>query len=400
MKKDRLYIFFIVLLFGLFLLVKLTERQPLNWRLTLDYTSQDPYGTAALYSLLPGIFSTVEVEEKTVYEVKASVKPTDNILLIAEKFDPGLEDIKTLLALADAGSTVFIAAENFSKKLQDTLHFRVYYDFFNYSTFRESDSLYLTFNTALASQSLTKADTTPTDDVRYYFRTINQNNYISRYAPDSARVVTVNENRNINTIRMPFGKGQIFINTTPAIFTNIYLVGNNQPFISALLSVMPANKLIWFERYQIGHRELQTPLRYILTTEPLRWAYYLCMGALLAFIIFEVRRKQRAIPIIKPLVNQSLAFAGTISTLYFQRGDHKNIAEKRIHYFYDYVRTHFYLTGNEPDFIEKLSLKSAKPLVQIESLVNTIVACQQARSMSTAQLSDMNKKIEAFYTKP
>jgi hypothetical protein len=160
---------------------------------------------------------------------------------------------------------------------------------------------------------------------------------------------------------------------------------------------MPNSRLVWFESYQVGHRELSTPLRYILTTEPLAWAYYLCLFSCLVFIVFEARRKQRAIPIIKPLANASLEFAGTIGTLYYQRGDHKNIAEKRIHFFYDYVRTHFFLTGHEIDFVEKLSLKSLKPLVQVEALVNSIIACQQANSISVNQLTDLNKQIEAFY---
>jgi hypothetical protein len=117
----------------------------------------------------------------------------------------------------------------------------------------------------------------------------------------------------------------------------------------------------------------------------------------LVFIVFEARRKQRAIPIIKPLANASLEFAGTIGTLYFQRGDHKNIAEKRIHFFYDYVRTHFFLSGREIDFVDKLSLKALKPLVEVEALVNSIIACQQANSISVSQLTDLNKKIESFY---
>lgn len=398
MKKDRLYIGFIVLLFGGFLLVKLTERQPLNWTLTLDYTSKDPYGTAALYSLLPGIFNDVRIEGKTLYEQKETVQSTDNIFILAKKFEPGEEDIHALLALADKGSHVFLSAEDFGKPLQDTLHFRVFNNPFNFGGFRESDSLYIKFNTAHDKPDYTSADSAQiNDDERYYFRSINQDNYFTRYAPDSARVLTVNEDKYINTIRMPFGKGQIFINTTPAVFTNIYTTGPNQAFASTLLSVMPPNRVIWFENYQVGKRELRTPLRYILTTEPLAWAYYLSVGAILFFMLFEVKRKQRAIPVIKPLTNQSLEFAGTISTLYFQRGDHKSIAEKRIHYFYDHVRTHFFLTGHEPDFIEKLSAKAVQPMQQIEALVNTIMACQQASSITLNQLTELNKKIERFY---
>ena len=397
MKKDRIYLFFLALLFGGFLLVKLTERQPLNWNLTLDYTSKDPYGTAALHALLPALFSDVLVEKKTIYELRSNLKPSDNIFVLAKNFEPGHEDISAILDLANTGSQVFLSAESFGKALQDTLHFEVYHNFFDFTSFRQSDSLFIAFNTTLNGGSMAFGDSTESSTNKFYFKSINQRNHVTRYAPDSARVLAINERRDINTIRIPYGKGQIFINSTPAFFTNIYALGPNRQFIASLLSVMPSTKLIWFENYQVGNRELQTPLRYILTTEPLAWAYYLSMGAILLFMAFEVRRKQRAIPIIKPLSNQSLEFASTISTLYFQRGDHKNIADKRIHYFYDYVRQHFYLTGHEPDFVEKLSIKSVKPLQQMEALVNTIVACQQARTITVNQLTDLNKKIEDFY---
>jgi len=116
------------------------------------------------------------------------------------------------------------------------------------------------------------------------------------------------------------------------------------------------------------------------------------------FIVFEAKRKQRPIPVIPPLTNISLEFAGTISNLYYQRGDHKNIIEKRIHFFFDYVRTHYYLHGSEHDFIERLSKKAVKPIDQVQSLIREIQFCQQAQSISADELSELNKKIEAFYS--
>jgi hypothetical protein len=390
MKKDRKYIYFLVLLFGGYLAVQLTAKKPHNWYLSLDYTSKEPYGTAVLNELLPSVFSSVRITGKTFYELRDSLKPTDNVLVLAKEFNPGKEDVGALLALAERGHNVFLSAESFGKKLKDTLHFDTNFNFFGLASFRESDSLYITFNNKLKAN---------VDDVdKYYFKTINQQNYFSEFSTDSASVFTINENEEVNTLRMPYGKGQIFISTIPAVFTNIYALSPSQKFASTLLSAMPNSRLVWFESYQVGHRELATPLRYILTTEPLAWAYYLCLFSCLVFIVFEARRKQRAIPIIKPLTNASLEFAGTIGTLYYQRGDHKNIAEKRIHFFYDYVRTHYFLNSHEIDFVEKLSRKALKPIVQVEALVNSIIACQQANSISVSQLTDLNKMIENFYS--
>jgi hypothetical protein len=116
-------------------------------------------------------------------------------------------------------------------------------------------------------------------------------------------------------------------------------------------------------------------------------------------MVFESKRKQRPIPVIKPLVNSTLEFTATIGNLYFQRGDHKNIIEKRIHFFFDYVRTHFYLSGSEPDFVERLSKKSMKPTDQIQSLISGINNCISAPKISTTELTDLNKQFERFYKK-
>lgn len=397
MKKDGKYIIFLTLIFGVYLFVQLSAKQQRNWYLSLDPLSKEPYGTTVLHQLLPSIFSSVRISGKTIYELQDSLNTTDNVLVLAREFDPTREDLNAILSLANRGNTIFISAESFGDKIKDTLHFDAYYNFFNFSSFRESDSLYITFNNNLR-YNLDSIENPEADKLnKYYFKTINQQNYFSDFSRDSAVVLTLNQDNEVNTLRMPYGKGQIFMNTTPAVFTNIYALGPSSKFSSSLLSAMPSNKLIWFESYQVGHRELATPLRYILTTPPLAWAYYLCVFSMLIFMIFEVRRKQRAIPIIKPLTNQSLEFALTIGTLYFQRGDHRNIAEKRIHYFYDYVRTNFFLTGHEKDFVERLSLKSLKPMVQVEALVNSMQAVLQAHSISQNQLSDLNKKMEDFY---
>jgi len=390
MKKDWKYIVFLSLIFGCYVWVQLGAKKQHSWYLSLDYTDKEPYGAVALYRLLPALFpGGVQVSGKTIYELKGSLKPGDNLFVLAKSFEPGKEDINTLLALAEKGHTIFLSAESFGEGLRDTLHVQTEYNFLSHGTFNESDSMSVTFTNA-ALQT----------DEKIYFKSINMQNYFfSKYAKDSASVFVISSNKDVLTLRIPYGKGTIFLNSTPAAFTNIYAIKHNQKFISLSLSPLPPTRLIWFENYQVGHRELSTPLRFILTNDPLSWAYYLTIFSILVFMIFEAKRKQRPIPVIPPLTNTSLEFTGTIGNLYFQRGDHKNIIEKRIYFFFDYVRTHYYLNGNEHDFIERLSKKTLKPQDQIQSLINKIQSCLQAKSISVNELSELNKKIEEFYSK-
>ena len=387
MKKDWKYILFLSVLFGLYLWAQLTAKKQLDWTLSLDYTEKQPYGAMVLHRILPSLFKDgIKVSSKTFYELKDSLKANDNLFVLAQQFEPGKEDINAMLAFAEKGHTIFLSAESFGTKLKDTLRVDEDNNFTRFMSFNESDSIYLEFtNPALQT------------DEKFYFRSINLRHSFTKYVIDSASVFVKGENNDVFTLRIPWGKGNIFLNSTPALFTNIYALQDNHKFIASSLSPLPDTRLVWLENYQVGTRELATPLRFILTHEPLAWAYYLIIFSILLFMIFEAKRKQRPIPVIPPLTNSSLEFAGTIGNLYYQRGDHKNIAEKRIHFFFDYVRTHFYLQGHEPDFISRLSAKSAKPEQQVRSLIVTIQSCIQAKSISVNELSDLNKKIEEFY---
>ena len=389
MKKDWKYILFLTLIFGVYIVVQLGSKKQHSWFLSLDYTDKEPYGTYILHALLPSIFpGGVRISPKTLYELKDSLKQQDNIFILASEFDPQQEDLDVLLNLAGKGNSIFISAENYGKKIKDTLNITASNNFFSYATFNQSDSVSIEF----ANRALQSGDT-------LYFKTINLQNLFSYFPEDSALVFTRTQKGDVITLRIPWGKGQLLLNTTPAAFTNIYFLRGTIDFVSKSFSPLPPTCLVWLENYQVGHRELSTPLRFILTHDPLAWAYYLTIFSILLFMLFESKRKQRLIPVIKPLVNSSLEFTATIGNLYFQRGDHKNIIEKRIHFFFDYVRTHFYLHGGEPDFVERLSRKSMKPANQIQLLVNGINSCINTSKISGAELTELNKQFENFYSK-
>jgi hypothetical protein len=142
--------------------------------------------------------------------------------------------------------------------------------------------------------------------------------------------------------------------------------------------------------------EVETPLRFILTNESLRWAYYITAISLLLFMIFEMKRKQRIIPIIKPLTNTTLEFVGTIGNLYFQGNDHKNIAEKKINFFMDQLRTKYWLNTSHLDetFVKIAAKKMGQPEEDVRRLVNTIVAIRVRDRISSQELIDLNRQIE------
>jgi hypothetical protein len=51
-----------------------------------------------------------------------------------------------------------------------------------------------------------------------------------------------------------------------------------------------------------------TPLRFFLTNDFLRWALRLSVFGLILYILFEMKRRQRVIPVITPLRNSTVRF--------------------------------------------------------------------------------------------
>jgi hypothetical protein len=201
------------------------------------------------------------------------------------------------------------------------------------------------------------------------------------------------------TIRIAVGKGNLVLNSTPLVFTNIYLLSDhNHEFAAGTLSFLPPEDVTWTEYYHLGRMEASTPLRFILANEPLRWAYYIAIFSILTFMLFELKRRQRIIPVIKPLANSTLDFVRTIGNLYLQSGDHKNIAEKKIQFFMDQLRTKHLLNTMVLDeaFIKALSKKTGKDEQETYDLVKTVNIVRSKEKISAEELMDLNQKMEKF----
>jgi hypothetical protein len=177
--------------------------------------------------------------------------------------------------------------------------------------------------------------------------------------------------------------------------------GNNHRFASAHLAPLPSRPVYRLEFYELGRMEARTPLRFILSQPSLRWAYYLCLGGLTAFMIFEVRRKQRIIPVLPPLPNTSLEFVGTVGNLYYQHGDHGDVARKKINYFLNQVRSQYYLdfTGSGHSIFQQLAGKTGRSVEEVRSLWEKMEEVKRASQISKETLLDLNRRIEQFQSK-
>lgn len=394
MTKDWKYIVYISLLGFLLVFVLLSKNKEYDWSINFSHTSKAPYGTYALASLLPDHFKNQKITNsyKTIYELKDSMQSNENILIISSRFAPDQEDTKVLLTMIENGATVFISSTEFSGTFADTLGLAIGDSFFQgENSFEQSDSASLHF-------VIPAIDSTQS----FSYKSANIHNYFRKIDSVSASVITRNDFNQPVTVRIKKGEGILILNCTPIMFTNIYLLADkNHNFAATTLSYLPQKNTYRTEFYHLGRMEAATPLRFILTNEPLSWAYYITIITLLLFMIFEAKRKQRIIPVIKPLANTTLEFVSTIGNLYYQRGDHKNIADKKIQFFFDYIHTHYFMSTNQRDesFISTLSRKSGSGEQTVRSLIEIIHTIHSHEKIRKEELITLNALLEKFYKK-
>ena len=82
--------------------------------------------------------------------------------------------------------------------------------------------------------------------------------------------------------------------------------------------------------YKEGTYASDSPLRFIFSQPSLKWAWLLALFFIITFMLFNAKRRQRAIKIITPLRNTTVQFTKTVANLYYESKDHTNIIDKKM----------------------------------------------------------------------
>jgi hypothetical protein len=392
MKRETKYYVILASVIIIFVSVQLLAPKPIDWTPTYLHNDKNPFGAFATNELIKPLFQEkIKHTNFTIYELNDSIKPVENIISISDRLDLDKESTKVLLNKVNEGAHAFLSANYFSGAFKDTLSLNTIDVFFD----------------GLVKPGTTQHDTTDLkfllpyfEKKGYYFRTENISYFFT--TTDSlkanAYIISTNAWNKPVTIRITWGKGYFILNTTPLAFTNNYFLSErNYDFATKTLSFLPAAKTLWTSYYQTVKMEPQSPLRYILSKEPLRWAYYVGITGLIIFIFFEGKRRQRIIPIINPLTNTTLEFVQTIGNMYLYANNHRAIALQKILYFLDQARTKHFLTTESGDaFVEQLAKKSGNDLQQTQKLFALIKVIQNTQSITKQSLVDLNEQIENF----
>lgn len=390
---KRYYIILGVLLL-LFILVNIGTPNTVSWKISFKKRDKNPYGAEVTYAFLEDIFGkgNVDYNRSSPYDYLHDNLNEFNVIYVASNIETFDVDRDAVLEFAERGNNVFIAANYFNGPLADTLGLSETYP--HDVPFGYTDSVSLSFTNPQFAK------------VEYKFQHDHLANYI---IPDTTKgrdhiILSESSNYQPHFVQVPVGKGNIFYHSNPMLFTNFNMLheSNQQYYMSSCLSYMPRRKTIWNEYFSTGgSQERDTEMRFILNNPQLRWGYFILFTMIGVFLIFQSKRKQRAIPVMLPPRNSTLEFVETTGRLYFQQRNHANLAHKKILFFLEKVRNKFYISTSVLDdsFIESLSSKSGVPQDDIKALITEFNRIKKSTSISESQLLELNKKIESFYAK-
>ncbi len=387
MKKDWKYIIYLSLFIGIYATVQLLSPKQHNWSITLSHVDKNPYGTYALNEMMPALFDSITHVNETLYELLKSKNTNTAFFSLSTTLNLDKADTETLFSYISKGNTAFLSAHYFNGHFADTLQLNtVDYLFNNQSLIDLRDSISLRFlNSSL--DTLTN----------YKYRKDNAHNYFNSFDTLKTTIIGKNDSDKPVTLRIAIGNGALIVNSTPLAFTNINLLnGENHAFASQSLSYLGNQKLIWTEYYHLGRMEASTPLRFVLSQDSLSSAYYITIFSLLLFILFESKRKQRVIPIIPPVQNTTLEFVATIGNLYYQQGDHKNIADKKIIFLMDTLRSKYHFDPMAETDVSVIARKTGNDEDGTAALFALIKKIQEKDQITVDELISLNEQIENF----
>ncbi|MBP6731576.1 MAG: hypothetical protein KA149_05925 [Chitinophagales bacterium] len=411
MKGKKLQIFLLVFYAVLLVLIGVMQPTEINWTPTYSSADKIPYGNFVLYKQLQTLFAKNEVftSEVPFYNyVNEQENQPANFIIVNNQCSADELDVNAMMNFVRDGGNVFIATNGLSAALEDSLGISIT-ETIAYGRLANSDSgkttpLYF-LNPALQSgqsynfkQGYVNYKIIDVDSVAKKTPVLleHYHNRLPRIA------LGTYAGEDVNFARIPLGEGSFYIHSFPIAFTNYNMLkGNNNEYVAKCLSYLPNQTVYWDEYYKPNKfRAAQTPLRYILSVPAYRWAYYVAIFSILIYVVVYARRQQRIIPIIEPFKNLSLEFARTVGTLYYQQKDHRDLAEKKMTYFLERVRNHYYLATNltNEDFQEKLAYKSNTEKETVKEIFRIYFNyIREQRSINEQILIVFNAALEKFY---
>jgi hypothetical protein len=371
-------------------------------RISLRAKDKIPYGTYVAYAGLKGIFpgATISTSRKEpgYWDSLSNYQSGQALVIITPDFNADRYEMKKLIQFIENGNDVFISTMSISSEAAQMMKCN--------SNSPEGMMFYFEDEEEyLDSLSVSLAQPPFRQPLSYSYPGKHYDFFFYKIDTNTTTVLGYDKSNHPNFIQQRAGRGNLFVHMAPLAFSNYFLLhGRNMAYYEQALSVISPGtfKVIWDE-YFLAKRPKENKTKNWLSAffqyRSLKWALLTALLTLLLYVLSEMRRKQRIIPVVQKPKNESLEFVKTIGRLYHDKGDHKNLCRKMAAYFLEHVRSHYKISTAElnEDFIKNLHAKSGVPGTDIREIVSFINVMNADEEISQRQLADFHKQLEYFY---
>ncbi len=407
MKKYSTYIFIFLIVAAIIALIATgnnKKNRHINSRVTFRKQDKNPYGMYVAYenlkNLFPGAYISADKYEPGYWDSLSTYGIDQALIIVTDRFTADEAEIKKLLDFAEHGNDIFITARVLSYDVEKILKCRtndtqlpVYYN-------NEEEYLYDSLTVQLVHPPFE-------DQLTYTYPGRGISSSFSDVDTTIADILGRDKNGNPDFIHLQAGQGNLFIHLAPISFSNYFLLHkNNFRYYEKVFSLInpDVKTIVWDEFYlnrntKNNKKNDKSWLSVLFKYPSLKAALLTAIIALLAYVLFEMRRKQRIIPVLTKPKNDSLDFVKTIGRLYYDKGDHKNLCKKMSAYYLEHIRNKYKLpTGKlDDEFINNLVFKSGADEQNVRGIISFIKSLDTNIAVSPFQVADFHKQLESFY---
>ncbi len=398
--KKRLIVILGIYILIFFLLSWLMPREH-NWMPSFSQKYDWPFGNYILFNELESIFpdSEIEVAEKLLYNLSEERSFTQtNYLVISESYRIDSIEYNTLIDYVGKGNHAMLIAKSIDSKIMDTLNIKITDDYaFDFSNISAVNALQVDVD---FYDNKMKGDSSYSIKVSRNIKRFEiKNDTINKTNPQ--KLAWSDHDEHHSFVRIPFGEGCFYLHSMPYVFTNYHMVHENtSEYISKCLSYLPNQTLLWDEYHKPTRAlEKKSILHVFLDDRAMKWAYWIGLGSLILFIIFNAKRRQRIIPVLEEKKNESADFVRTVGALYYNNADHLDIGLKKIKILREYLTRKYHMADISflEDDIKTVVNKTTHTESFVKELFQEIKVFEQRRIASEEQLTSLVKLINEFY---
>ena len=386
---NKKFLIFIVGFLVLVFLLEMSAPSKFVWGPTFSHYDKQPFGCEVFDSLMKkSVPAGYEVTRKTLSQLEREGygKKPHGFLIQSIDFNPSPTDLRALDRLLKAGNKVFIATSSIAPdSLYPDLQLTISGQY-GFSPMQVKASIE---NQEIPYDTLVWCRQSPYQEKKYTLYSAMSGYKVDVDKPAKYDILGKNRQTDEYTdkvdsywvprvVRIQRGKGELFFSCEPLLLTNYGILDEQvNGLVFRLMSQFRGLPIVRTEAYtpQSEINE-ETPLRFWLQNEPLRWAVYLTIAGLLLFCVFYARRRQCVIPVVEEPKNRSLEFVKLIGTLYYQKHINHDLLQKKYAYFTETLRRLMMVdvedTETRKDDIAQIALRAGRPEAEVRMILDRV----------------------------